>query len=79
MIKWSSTPWASDAPDAESAQKIEAEDGKHHASMLAQLLFIRWNDEKTKLVQVCLTNQKPEIYGLIVINFVCNDDDLIPL
>jgi hypothetical protein len=61
VIKWSSTPWASDAPDAESVQKIEAEDTKHHASMLAQLLLISWNDEKTKLVQVRSIHQSGNV------------------
>jgi hypothetical protein len=52
VIKWSASPWALDACDDEAAKKIESDDVKHHASMIAQLMLTRWNDEKTKLVQV---------------------------
>jgi hypothetical protein len=52
VIKWSASPWALDAGDDEAAKKIESDDVKHHASMIAQLMLTRWNDEKTKLVQV---------------------------
>lgn len=45
-------PFSSDAADDDAAKKAEAEDEKQYASLIASVLTIQWNVQKTNLVQV---------------------------
>jgi hypothetical protein len=52
VLKWTTSPFAADAADDDSAKKLEADDAKQHAGLVGSVLVAKWNVEKTALVQV---------------------------
>ena len=57
VLKWTTSAYSNDATDEDIAKKIESDDDKQHASLLASVLNIHWNVQKTRLVQTMAANE----------------------
>ena len=57
-------PYSSDAADDETAKKIDADDEKQHASLIASALAVQWNFQRTHLVQVKSFSSKTSLFSI---------------
>jgi hypothetical protein len=51
-LKWTTAPFPSDAADDDAVKKATADDEKQYASLISTVMGIKWNVQKSNLVQV---------------------------